>query len=100
MNGLLSKGILDSALFISQTDELNRKLRALKVAKARILEEQESDGLLEKTEDLVEVLENGPDRISGMEEVLFGEMVETIIAHDTQTVDFVLMNGLVLTERL
>ena len=100
MNGLLSKGILDSALFISQTDELNRKLCALKVAKARILEEQESDGLLEKTEDLVEVLENGPDRISGMEEVLFGEMVENIIAHDTLTVDFVLMNGLVLTERL
>ena len=100
MNGLLSKGILDSALFISQTDELNRKIRALKVAKARILEEQESDGLLEKTEDLVEVLESGPDRISGMEEALFGEMVETIMAHDTLTVDFVLINGLVLTERL
>ena len=100
MNGLLSKGILDSALFISQTDELNRKLRALKVAKARILEEQESDGLLEKTEDLVEVLESGPDRISGMEEALFGELVENIIAHDTQTLDFILMNGLVLTERL
>ena len=70
MNGLLSKGILDSALFISQTDELNRKLRALKVAKARILEEQESDGLLEKTEDLVEVLENST--LNEGDAVLFG----------------------------
>ena len=100
MNGLLSKGILDSALFISQTDELNRKIRALKVAKVRILEEQESDTLLDKTEDLVEVMESGPDHIGGMEETLFGDMVEKIIAHDTQMVDFVLMNGLVLTERL
>lgn len=100
MNGLLSKGILDSALFISQTDELNRKLRALKVAKARILEEQESDGLLDVTTDLVELLENGPDRIGGMDEALFGELVENIIAHDTQMVDFTLRNGLVLTERL
>lgn len=100
MNGLLSKGILDSALFISQTDELNRKIQALKIAKARILEEQESDGTLDKTEDLIESIENGPDCISGMEETLFAELVEKITAHDTQTVEFTLINGLVLTERL
>lgn len=100
MNGLLSKGILDSALFISQTDELNRKIRSLKVTKARLLSEQESDGVLDKTEDLVEIMENGPDRISGMQITLFHEMVEKIIAHNTQTVDFILINGLVLTERL
>lgn len=100
MTGLMSSGILDSALFISQSDELNRKIRALKLAKARLLEEQESDGMLEKTEDLVEIIENGPDRIGGMEEVLFRELVEKITAHDACTVDFTLTNGLVLTERL
>lgn len=100
MNGLLSKGILDSALFISQTDELNRKIRSLKVAKARLLSEQESDGVLDKTEDLVEIMENGPDCISSIEVTLFHELVEKVIAHDTQTVDFILINGLVLTERL
>ena len=56
--------------------------------------------MLEKTEDLVEIIENGPDRISGMEEILFADMVEKITAHDTKTVDFTLINGLVLTERL
>ncbi|MEG0049977.1 MAG: recombinase family protein, partial [Clostridia bacterium] len=100
MTGLLSKGILDSALFISQTDELNRKIRTLKQTKARLLAEQESDGVLEKTEDLVEIIENGPDRISGMEKTLFREMVEQITAHDACTVNFTLINGLVLTERL
>jgi hypothetical protein len=100
MNGLLSKGILDSALFISQTDELNRKVRSLKIAKARLLAEQEPDGVLDKTEDLVEIIENGPDQISDIEVMLFHEMVDKIVAHDTQTVDFILINGLVLTERM
>ena len=100
MNGLLSKGILDSALFISQTDELNRKIRSLKVTKARLLAEQESDSLLDKTEDLVEIMENGPDRISGMDAGLLQELVDKIVAYDTQTVDFILINGLVLTERV
>lgn len=100
MNGLLTKGILDSALFIAQTDELNRKLRALKLAKANLLEEQTSDSLLEQIEDLVELIENGPDRIGGMEKTLFADIVEKITARDTQTVDFTLLGGLVLTERL
>lgn len=99
MNGLLSKGILASALFISQTDELNKKIRSLKLEKARMLE-QESDGILDKTMDLVEIIENGPDHISGMDAALFQELVEKIIAYNTQTVDFVLINGLALTERL
>lgn len=100
MTGLSSSGTLDPALFISEIDEINRKIRILKVAKARLLAEQESDGVLEKTQDLIEIIENGPDRISVMEETLFADMVEKITAHDTKTVDFTLVNGLVLTERL
>lgn len=100
MNGLLTTGILDSALFISQTDELSRKIRSLKVAKAKLLEEQESDGVLDKTKDLVEIVESGPDCLSSMDAALLQELVEKIIAYNKQTVDFVLINGLVLTERL
>ncbi|MDD3231126.1 MAG: recombinase family protein [Oscillospiraceae bacterium] len=100
MTGLLSSGILDSALFISQTDELNRKIRALKLAKARLLEENQADGLTDKTEDLIELLENGPACISEMNENLLADMVEKIIAHDTESINFILTNGLGLTERL
>jgi site-specific DNA recombinase len=100
MNGLLSKGILDSALFISQTDEINRKIRSLKLVKSRILTEQESDSMLDKTEELVEIIENGPERISKMDTALLHELVDTILVCDTQSVDFKLINGLVLTERL
>ncbi len=38
INGLQSKGILDSALFISQPDEINKKIANLKKAKNQILQ--------------------------------------------------------------
>ena len=100
MNGLLSKGILDSALFISQTDELNQKIKKLKNTKARLLQEQDSDETLETTENLIEIIENGPDQISTFDESLLSDMVAKIIAYDNKTIDFELINGLVLKERL
>lgn len=98
MNGLLTKGILDSALFISQTDEINRKLRALKLSKARLLEEGTADNPMDKTEELIEIIESGPDHIIAMDEALLGDLVDSIIAKDTDTIDFILINGLRLTE--
>ena len=100
MNGLLSKGILDSALFISQTDELQKKIRKLKSAKLKLLEEQAVDDSIDKTEDLIDILENGPNKITEFNEELLNELVEKVIAYDDKTIDFELINGLVLKERL
>ncbi len=102
MNGLLSKGILDSALFISQSNELARKLHDLKVAKIRLLEDDETRDLIDKTEELIDVLESGPDYITEMDAALLGDMVESIVAgsSNSDTIDFVLLGGLRLTERL
>ena len=100
MNGLLSKGILDSALFISQTDELQKKIRKLKSAKLKLLEEQDADDSIDKTEDLIDILENGPDKITEFNESLMEEIVTKMIAYDDKTIDFLLINGLVLKERL
>lgn len=100
MNGLLSDGILDSALFISQTDELARKLRALKNIKAKLMEEIDADDTLGKTQDLLDVLTAGPEHITEMDTALFGELVEKIIVRNNVSLDFVLINGLTLTERM
>ncbi len=102
MNGLLSKGILDSALFISQTDELNRKIRGLKLAKSRLLEDDRTGDLIAQAEELIEIIESGPDHITEMDAVLFDDMVESIIAGDSEssTIDFLMLGGLRLTERL
>lgn len=100
MNGLLSKGILDSALFISQTDELQKKIKKLKSAKLRLLEEQDADDSIDKTEDLIDILEDGPNKITDFDESLMNELVAKIISYDDKTIDFELINGLVLKERL
>lgn len=100
MNGLLTKGILDSALFISQTDEINQKIRKLKLAKSSMLAECSADNPMDKTEELIEIIENSQDYIVDMNETLFGEIVDSIIAKDNNSIDFILINGLRLTERL
>lgn len=100
MNGLLSKGILDSALFISQTDELQKKIRKLKSAKLKLLEEQDADDAIDRTEDLIDILENGPDKITEFDENLLNDLIAKIIAYDNKTIAFELINGLVLKERL
>lgn len=100
MNGLLSKGILDPALFLSQSDDLARKIRDLKAAKSRLLHDDEVGDLIDRTEELIEMIERGPDYIHEMDESLFDDMVEQVIARDSNTIEFVLMSGLSLIERL
>lgn len=99
MNGLLTRGILDSALFLSQQDELKRKLRALKIAKSKLQSAQDGDEIIEKTEDLIDVLDDGPKRIGGMDKSLFADIVEYITV-DRNTLIFHISNGLELKEQL
>ncbi len=97
---LVSKGILDSALFLSQTDGLNRQLSKCKQRKSKILENTRQDDSVKKTNDLVTILNRAEKQIFEMDECLFHELIETIVACNNQTIKFVLINGLELTERL
>lgn len=99
VNGLLSKGILDPALFISQSDELNSKIRSLKLEKSRLLEDsKEGDDTKEKTEELIEVFKNGLEYIIEINEALFEDVVESITVAENQEIHFKLINNLKLTE--
>ncbi len=100
MSGLLSAGILDSALFISKTDELKKQLKDARQSKARMLGNLKKDTSLVETEELLETLKEYPTHITTMDEEIFSEIVQKILAQDNQSIDFVLKNGLVLTERL
>ncbi|MFI3202590.1 MAG: recombinase family protein, partial [Eubacteriales bacterium] len=100
MTGLMSSGILDSALFISKSDELKKQLKEVRQAKSKMLSNMKRDTSLVETEDLLEILEECPPHITEMNEEIFSSIVEKILAQDNQTIDFVLKNGLVLTERL
>ena len=69
MNGLMSNGILDSAIFISKSDEINKKIFNLKKQKTKLFSEEIEDGLLSKTEILIQTIEQGPRWSFTMEKV-------------------------------
>jgi DNA invertase Pin-like site-specific DNA recombinase len=98
LNGLKSKGIIDSALFISQTDDLGRKIRSLKAEKNKLMEQDEDDSAIIETRNLIELLEGGPEHLDYFNETLFTSLVELITAESNQRLKFRLTNGLELAE--
>lgn len=100
LNGLKSKGIIDSALFISQTDELGRKIHSLKAEKNRLMEKDEDDSTITDTKNLIELLEDGPEHLSRFDETLFDSLVERVTAESGERLKFRLINGLELAETI
>ena len=98
LNGLKSKGIIDSALFISQTDGLGRKISVLKSEKNKLMEKDEDDGVITETKNLIEILKVGPEHLSLFDETLFDSIIELVTAESGERLKFKLTNGLELAE--
>ena len=98
LNGLKSKSIIDSAFYISQTGELYRQIGALKTEKNKLMEKDEDDGVITETRSLIEILEDGPDHLSGFDVTLFDSLVDLVIAESNERLRFRLTNGLELAE--
>ena len=58
------------------------------------------DRMVEQTRELIEILENGPDFLDSLDEDLFCELVDQIVAENSETLRFRLFNGLELTEKI
>ena len=99
ISDLVSRGIMDSALFISQQDEINAKIKALKHSKSQLVNMDEDD-TLEKTEDIIAALASGSDSIADMDANIFNELIAGITTENSTTLHFKLVNGLVLTEKI
>ncbi len=100
MSKLMSSGVLDRGLFISKTDELNCKIQKLKKSKALMLRNRNNNELFENTEQLIEFLSESTEYITEMDAELFDDLIEKITVKDENTLNFHLINGLVLTERI
>ena len=96
---LKSKGCIDPALALSQTDEMNRKLRDLRRLRRKVLAAADGDEQIQTTETILDYL----DSVQWQNEVipdLFENVVERITVISVDEVKFRLLNGLELTERL
>ncbi len=96
---LKQQGSVDPDIFISRGNLLAERRRELKLQKERILRSEE-DHTIQQTQDMLDVLESGPDRLDAFDEQLFSDLVEKIVVVDNETLCFRLLNGLEVTEKL
>ena len=96
---LKQQGSVDPDIFISRGNLLAERRRELKLQKERILRSEE-DHTIQQTQDLLDVLESGPDWLDDFDEQLFSDLVEKIVVVDNEKLRFRLLNGLEVTEKI
>lgn len=96
---LKSKGCIDSALALSQADEMNRRLRELRRERRKMLEAADGDEQIQSTEAMLDYLDGAQWQTKVTPE-LFEELAERLTVVSAQEVKIRLLNGLELTERL
>ena len=94
---LKQQGVVDPDIFISRSNLLAERRRELKLKKERILYAEE-DHTIQRTQELIDVLESGPDWLEALDEELFGALVEKIVVEDNENLHFRLINGVEVTE--
>ena len=96
---LKQQGGVDPDIFISRSNELAEQLRTVKQEKSRLLN-AEGDDTIARTQELMEIIDAGPDFLKTFAGELFGELVEKIIVESNERLRFRLINGLELTEMI
>ena len=96
---LKQQGVVDPDIFISRGNLLAERRRELKLQKGRILRSEE-DHTIQQTQDMLDVLESGPDWLDDFDEQLFSDLVEKIVVVDNEKLCFRLLNGLEVTEKI
>ena len=81
------------------SDALSDDPHRLKQEKARLLDTDSND-LADRTRDLMDALEDGPDFLDGFDAELFDALVEKIIVDSNERLRFRLKNGLELLEQI
>lgn len=90
-------GLVDPDIFISQSNDLARRLQAAKREKERLIGTRDSD-TRSRTVELLEELESMPDFLPAFDGEIFGALVEKLTVESGGDLRFHLKNGLQLTE--
>lgn len=89
--------LVDPDIFISQSNELARQLRAAKQEKERLLADGDDDAI-PRTRELLETLETLPEFLPAFDGEIFTDLVERITAEGDGRLRFRLKNELELAE--
>lgn len=94
-----TKGILDSISYTEQSSAVSDKIMNLRVERRRILKESEEHELIENLKQLDTLLE-AYNPTNEFDEELFGEIVESITLSSNTELNFTLLGGINITERI
>lgn len=97
---LKSKGYVDSALYLSQEDEIRQKLTQLRRLRRRQMDAADEDAQIRDTGIMLDYLEDGPEWLEEPQPELFESLVDRIIINSADTLKFKLLNGLELPEAI
>lgn len=84
---------------ISKSNELTRQLRQAKLDKEELMA-AEGDATAQRTQELIALLEDGPDFLDHPDTELCGALIAEIIVESNDTLRFRLHNGLELRESI
>ena len=90
-------GLVDPDIFISQSNDLARQLRAVKQEKERLMEDRDDD-TIPRTRELLESLETMPEFLPAFDGEIFTDLMEQIVVVSNDCLRFRLRNGLELAE--
>lgn len=90
-------GLVDPDIFIYQSNELAELLRDAKLKKERLLN-RDGDMTIDQTQEIMAILDAGPEFLETFDENLFDGLVDKIIVESNEQIRFRLKNGLELVE--
>ena len=97
---LKSKGYVDPALYLSQIDEINRKVRELRKLRRKIMERRGDDRQIRQTETMLEYLEDAPEWLEEINSEVFEELIDKLFLTADGKVKIRMKNGLEVTESM
>lgn len=100
LNGMNRMGLVDPDIYIARNNEYARQLSEAKQKRSKLIDEDGGDGVIEKTEELIEMLEAMPDFLPEFRDEVFDELVERAEVTADDRIIFHLINGLTLAENL
>lgn len=97
---LKSKGYMDSALYLSQLDEIDRKLRDLRKLRRRAMDAAGEDQQIRAMEQMLDYLADSPEQLDEVESEIFESLIERLTLQSAEQLNIQLCNGLILTEAM
>ena len=97
---LQTRGLLDVDACAVRLRDIEVRLTELRRERRRLLKNEDIEEVMETLRQTADLIHNGPNRLDGVDEILFADLVEKIIAESKTCIRFRLYGGIELTEQL